>query len=306
MSDAQAWSPTDRRYRDEAAARRVRQQYRSMLELLDRPIERRWVDTAAGVTHVLTAGDEAAEPLVVFHGGNAINPMTLPWLLPLADEYHLIAPDTIGHPGFSAPTRLDPSTDAYGRWAIDVLDALAIDSARMVGLSYGAGIILKTAAVAPTRIERAGLIVPAGFGSTSRLRLLARMAVPLVRYRLIPTRRNLLRAIEPLCHDPETTLDPATLDTLEVLLSGMRPETELPSPVTRSELADFEAPTFVAVATDDLLFPPEVVLPRAHEVISNLEVVMRLEGEAHMPSPEARETMLRYLRPFLTGASKYP
>lgn len=34
--------------------------------------------------------------------------MTLAWFTDLVDSYRLIAPDTIGQPGYSAETRFDP------------------------------------------------------------------------------------------------------------------------------------------------------------------------------------------------------
>ena len=93
---------------------------------------------------------------------NATNPLTLAWYSGLADEFRLIAPDTIGHPGKSAETRLDPQEEEYGEWVVDLLDAFALQSAPMIGTSYGAGIMLRTAAVAPNRIDRAAMVVPAG------------------------------------------------------------------------------------------------------------------------------------------------
>lgn len=306
MSTGRAHASVDRRYKSEAAARRIRTCYRALLETVDRPVERRWVETPAGVTHVLEVGPADAPPLVVFHGGNTINPVTLPWFLPLADNYRILAPDTIGQPGFSAPTRLDPTSLDYGRWVASLLDGLEIDSARMLGLSYGAGILLQAAAVAPSRIDRAALIVPSGLSSPPWPALLAEVAVPFLRYRLVPSRTNLLGLLEVLCADPETALDPLAIDAIEAVIRGVRVERKLPKVVTAEELSDFEAPTLVAVASDDVLFPPEQVLPQAKEVISNLEVVMRLADERHIPGPAARETMRRYLRPFFDGESKRP
>ena len=89
--------------------------------------ESRMVPTRFGQTHVLLAGPEAAPPLVLLHGGNTINPSMLAWANSLVGKYRLYAPDTIGHPGKSAPVRLSPRDDSYGQWAVDVLDGLGLD-----------------------------------------------------------------------------------------------------------------------------------------------------------------------------------
>lgn len=133
-------------YRSPAGRRALEQAYGDALERLGAEVTERYVDTRYGETHVLLAGPASGDPVVVLHGGNATNPMTLAWYESLAGEYRLIAPDTIGKPGFSAETRVDPRGDAYGEWVVDLLDAFDIEAAPMIGTSYGAGIVLRTAA----------------------------------------------------------------------------------------------------------------------------------------------------------------
>ena len=77
----------------------------------------RMVDTRFGATHVLVAGPEDGQPVVVTHGGNSITPQGLGGMLPLLKQeyYRLYAPDTIGHPGKSAQVRLSASDQSYGQ-----------------------------------------------------------------------------------------------------------------------------------------------------------------------------------------------
>lgn len=286
-------------YRSDRAERRIKQTYRSMLDDLGRPVERRWVETRHGVTHVLAAGDADAPPLLVFHGGNAINPITLPWVLPLADEHRLLAPDTIGQPGFSDPNRLSPYESAYAEWVADLLDGFGLERTPMLGFSYGAGIILRVAAYAPDRVDRAALVVPAGLGSASLLDFGVELLWPVVRYRIAPSRANLEAAVQPLFTEPVAAVDDRVIDAIAAVMSGTRIDRRMPPAATADELAGYEAPTLVAAATDDILFPPDVVIPRARSVLHNLEVIMRLEGERHIPKPAAVASLRRYLRAFL-------
>src|SRR5512145_317993 len=103
--------------------------------------ESRVVSTRFGKTHVLVTGPEDGMPVVMLHGGNSINPETLGWIIPLMERYRIYAPDTIGHPGKSAPVRLSPRDNSYGQWLADVLDGLELAQVALMGGSYGAGIL---------------------------------------------------------------------------------------------------------------------------------------------------------------------
>ncbi|WP_233713490.1 alpha/beta fold hydrolase [Lederbergia citri] len=69
-------------------------------------VERMYVETSYGKTHVLIAGPKEGKPIFLFQGGNCINPMTLTWFIPLVEKYRIYAPDTIGHPGYSDENRI--------------------------------------------------------------------------------------------------------------------------------------------------------------------------------------------------------
>lgn len=83
---------------------------RAVQSLLDGSIEEHWIDTEAGNPHLLTAGDPSKSPVVVLQEANITTPVTLSWFQALADDYHLIAPDTPGQPGRTmsvAPPSMD-------------------------------------------------------------------------------------------------------------------------------------------------------------------------------------------------------
>ena len=83
--------------------------------------ESSFIDTRYGKTHVVATGLAGAQPIIVFHGGNMISPISFAWFVKLANRYRIYAPDTVGHPGRSAETRLNPRTFQYGQWAADVI-----------------------------------------------------------------------------------------------------------------------------------------------------------------------------------------
>lgn len=178
--------------------------YDEAVSRLDQHLERQMVDTRFGVTHVLATGPTAAPPVVVLAGGNFLNPYSLAWMLPGLRERRVYAPDTVGHPGHSAQTRLSPMDASYGVWIADLLDGLGLDRVPLIGSSYGAGIILRAAAVAPERIERAVLHVPSSIAAGSVWRMGIEAALPMLLFRADPSQSRLERAARPLAVESET------------------------------------------------------------------------------------------------------
>ncbi|WP_049930575.1 alpha/beta fold hydrolase [Halosimplex carlsbadense] len=272
-------------YRSSGGRRALEKVYTAAVEALDIEVDERYVETRHGQTHVLSAGPENGAPVVVFHGGNATNPLTLAWYSELADSYRLIAPDTIGQPGYSAETRVDPTGDAYGEWVVDLLDALDVQTARMIGTSYGGGIILRVASVAPERIDSAVLVVPAGFGTGPLVNML-KVGLPAILYRFLGAEWLLERSLTAMItrSDP----GPVVRDTVSASLRYVNLEREFPS-ATAGELGGFTAPVALFVAENDPFFPPEAVVPRARSRLPNLVKTEILDGEKHILSPEAQE-----------------
>jgi pimeloyl-ACP methyl ester carboxylesterase len=81
----------------------------------------------------------------------------------LAERFTVIAPDLLGH-GNSATPRGDYSLGAHASGARDVLTALGIERATVVGHSLGGGIAMQFAYQFPERCERMVLVASGGLG----------------------------------------------------------------------------------------------------------------------------------------------
>lgn len=281
-------------YRSSTGKQALEAVYTDAVENLDVEVDERYVETRYGKTHLLLAGPENGEPVVVFHGGNATNPMTLAWYAGLAEEYRLIAPDTIGQPGYSAETRFNPREDGYGEWVTDLLDAFEIHAAPMIGTSYGGGIVLRTAAVAPERIDRATLVVPAGFGTGSLISMM-QVGLPAILYRFLNSEWLLERVLTSIVTQPDP--DPVVQETIAASLRYVKLEREFPT-ATADELAGFTSPVALFVAENDPFFPPDVVVPCARSRLSSLSETVILDGEKHILSPEAQEKVTAAISKF--------
>ncbi len=240
--------------------------------------EARTVGTRFGDTHVIVAGPEDAPPLVVLQGGNFLNPLCLAWFMPLSGTHRLYAPGIIGQPGRSAQARPSARGDGHARWLLDVLDGLGLERPAFVGISYGGGLILRLAGLAPGRVARAVLVSPAGVAAGPIWPMVREVALPMLVYRASPGRERLLRAARPILSDPEEPY----VRQLGAVYRHVKLDRELPRAATREELSGYEGPTLLFAAEDDLFFPAEKVIPRATEIVSNLQTEA-LPGR-HVPS----------------------
>jgi pimeloyl-ACP methyl ester carboxylesterase len=273
---------------------------RAIGSLLNIPINDKWVDTRDGRTHLLTAGDPSAPPVLVFQGGNITTPVTLAWVQALADDYYLLAPDTPGQPG---KTTVETQA-AYSSWVGDLLDGLDLDSAAMLGISHGAGIVLEAAADIPDRIETASLVVPAGFGTPLSVDLL-RIVLPSLAYRLTGQQWLLDRALAPMFTQSISAVDEIVVETVGRALRTGDLRAEFPGPDEPAELASFEAPTLVITAEHDPFFPGERTCEQAERYLSSMTTCLMLTEERHFLSPEGQGHTVERIRPFLAehGAS---
>jgi pimeloyl-ACP methyl ester carboxylesterase len=256
--------------------------YDEALVRLGAGCESRTVGTRYGRTHVLLTGPEDAPPLVVLPGGNFLNPLCLAWFLPLARSHRLYAPDIVGQPGRSAQARPSAKGDGHARWLTDVLDGLGLERAPFVGISYGAGIALRLAGLAPERISRAALVSPAGIALGPVPRMVKEVVVPMLLYRASPSPGRLLRAARPILTEPE---DPYVRQ-LGAVYRHVRLDRELPRKATQGELSGYRSPTLLFAAAEDLFFPAETVVPRARQLIPDLQTET-LPGCRHVPSKRA-------------------
>src|SRR5207302_8504603 len=120
-------------------------------------------------------------PAVVLVHGLALSSTTWRYVMPtLAERFTVVAPDLLGH-GKSGKPRGDYSLGAYASGIRDLLVALDIERATIVGHSLGGGIAMQFGYQFPERCERLGLVAAGGPGKEVNGRLRA-VALPGAEY----------------------------------------------------------------------------------------------------------------------------
>src|SRR3954466_1326726 len=103
-------------------------------------------------------------PVVLIHGMVNSSRHWESVALRLADDYTVIAPDLIGH-GDSATPRGDYSLGAHAAAIRDLLSAIGVDRATIVGHSLGGGVAMQFFYQFPQRTERLVLVSSGGLGA---------------------------------------------------------------------------------------------------------------------------------------------
>jgi pimeloyl-ACP methyl ester carboxylesterase len=134
--------------------------------------------------HVIYRVAGSGPPIVLIHGMLNSSSHWQAVALNLAREYTVIAPDLVGH-GDSAAPRGDYSLGAHAASIRDLLAAIGIDRATLVGHSLGGGVAMQFFYQFPQRVERLVLVSSGGLG---------REVSPLLRTAALPGMSALLSA----------------------------------------------------------------------------------------------------------------
>ncbi len=259
---------------------------------------------------LVESGESQAPPVLLVHGFGASAyqwRFTLPVLA--AAGFHAIAPDLPGH-GFSqlAFPNGGYTREMYARRIWQLLDALSVTCAPVVGHSMGGAIAAEMTWQQPERISRLALLSPAGFGLVpERLRLLR--YIPDV---LAPLARPLAsRAASTLVlgdvYGPDggwTVRDEAELlapyaqpGIYRALLRTLKEfDFQLHS---NAQLRQLPNGTLVVFGTHDAVVRPVDIAARVRLIPEGRLVVLSRIG--HLPQVEAANEVARMLVEFVRG-----
>lgn len=291
--------PPARVFRSPEAAARQAAWYDRFLTAVPGPHDRRHVPTRFGPSHVLAAGDPAGPPLVALHGSLAGSAHLLGELAPLLARFRVYAPDLPGQSAHGPPARPDYADGTVPGWLGEVLDGLGLTApVDLFGVSLGGFYAHRLAAAAPARVRRLALLLPAGVANGSAWAGFTRVFLPLARYRLRPTDRNLRRLYAGLFTDWDDVWGPWLGDAMRDFALDLR----IPPLATPAALAGYAGPALVFGADGDVSFPGAKLVARARELLPQAETEL-LVGCKHGPptTPEFRHQLAARLAGFFAG-----
>jgi pimeloyl-ACP methyl ester carboxylesterase len=245
-------------------------------------LERTYIDTSFGKTHMLLAGPTDGKPLFIFQGGNCINPMTLSWFSPLINKYRVYAPDTIGHPGYSDQNRISAKDHSFALWITELMNYFNIERCAFIGPSYGAGIILRLAAFMPERIDCSILVSPAGMQLGSKITMIKKILIPLILFNITSSEKHLNQITNIMSANSMKEIDKQIIGDI---FKYIKLEQEMPKLTEKKELTNYNSPTLIIAGKEDIFFPANRLNKVAKEIIPNLTAFKTFDM-GHFPSEE--------------------
>lgn len=149
-------------FKSPAAKQLIMDVYDDLLRNWSAPYETMEVPTRHGSTFVIACGAPDAPPLVLLHGAGTNSAVWAADAARYCQQHRVYAVDLLGEPGRSAPNRPAWDSPAYAEWLSDVLDALEVRQAALVGISQGGWTALKFALSYPERVTMMALLCPGG------------------------------------------------------------------------------------------------------------------------------------------------
>lgn len=236
-------------YRSSHAEAELMRLYDARLEAWPTPHKSVFVDTTYGRVHVIVAGPEAAPPMVLLHASGVAS-----WSWSFNAEawnahYRTFAIDTLGDAGKSVLAdvgRYPRSGAEQAALYVQILDALGIARAPVVGASEGGFIGTNLALHVPERVRALVLLGPMGYAGTasSIVRIVATTFFP------FPA---LQRSTARWALGDSPAVDEALGEWFPLLLGGVLPAKLRPTAFAPDELHGLEVPVMLVLGENDRL-----------------------------------------------------
>ncbi|MBN2352888.1 MAG: alpha/beta hydrolase [Spirochaetales bacterium] len=252
------------------------------------------IETACGMTHIITCGNKAGKPVLLFHGhGNN----SLMWRYncgELGKRYHLFLIDTINDPGKSqASASFDPAHD-YASWIKELIAKLELEKASLIGHSKGGWLALNTAIFLPEHVEKIALLAPAvGINEKLDFRFFMKsMAVG-----MNPSIKNVTKYFEYIT-GPGREINPQYVEYVSRIIKGTSKKIIKHRRFSDSELASIKRPVLLLFGEYEVCNDYKAVMARAGKVFSDIEMKV-IPGTGHGLQGEDPELVNKTLADFL-------
>jgi len=135
--------------------------YDKVLAQLNTPHTEKYIDTSYGSTHVIHCGQGIGEKIVMLH---CMGFSSISWynnLKELSEHFDVYCIDTVGEPNKTLGNTVKITFDDYMKWLLQVLDGLKIETANLVGWSFGGFLATGFAINHPERAGKVCALSPA-------------------------------------------------------------------------------------------------------------------------------------------------
>ncbi|WP_234567243.1 alpha/beta fold hydrolase [Rhodohalobacter sp. 614A] len=283
-------------FRSESAKEKLEEWYQTFHKKIDAPTESIHVETSFGSNHVLKAGDESKPVLVCLHSMLTSSAHLVSEIQRLLKHYYIIAPDLPGQSVRGLETRFSYSDNSFADWLLEIIDNLGLEKINLLGVSLGGFAALQFAKNHPEKVQHLVLIVPAGIVRGSTWEGIRKMAIPSMLYQFNQTEERLKKFVDPLL----STWDDDWGHYIGDSFTLFKPDFRIPPLISDEELKEWDIPTYVFAAEEDISFPGKPMVQKLK--INNPDIQTYLMKDCkHSPptTPEFRKWLSKKILSFL-------
>ncbi len=274
---------SDSVFKTETRRDKFRSYYNQVLSQF--PFGQQFIKTTFGQTFILTAGQESGPPIILLHGSCSNSAFWFPEIMALSSNYRVFAIDIIGEAGNSEEYRPDLNSDAFAIWMKDVLDALGLEKAIIIGNSLGGWMALKFTTAYPERVSRLALIASAGLAEI-RPQFLSNVAQTEQMGGTVPVDPAIIG---------ENDIPKEVLAFMHLIVESYNPIQHLPV-LTDGQLQQLNMPVLFIDGEDDVIIDAGQSAQRLSQLLPSAEIHL-LKKCGHVVT-----NSIEYIIPFLAKA----
>jgi pimeloyl-ACP methyl ester carboxylesterase len=285
-------------FRSHAGELEYLEAYDATLKQWPVPYEEIYIPTRFGDTHVVASGPKDADSIILLHPSGSAATIWCRNVGPLGKHFRTLAVDTISEPNKSILTRaIDKRHQRmdFADWTADLFNGLKIESAHIIGNSFGGFLALNTVLYLPQRVRKCILISPAAtflqiwpwYWHFLPARIVGS---------LIGSRRMFLRAYEWIWQDFPIEEHLSRLRTINAIEG--RPQHSFPTVFSDDELRRIRTPILLLVGDHEVIYEPERVIRQASRAIAGLKTKIILNAN-HNAEYTAADEVNREIEAFL-------
>jgi pimeloyl-ACP methyl ester carboxylesterase len=241
------------------------------------PPERVWLSTPFGRTFACAAGPKDAPAVFLVPGMGCSGVAWAAQIEALVGTHRIYAVDLPGNSGRSEPVRSPRTFTDHARWFVEVLDALGLEKADYVGMSYGGCVGAHIALASPERIRRLVLMAPAA----TLLPVSAGLWWSTLPLLVWPSRANQASALRWMAVAPSEGREryEDLMEKVTDVMHSARVRTGITMPAWPRVLRDDElrrigVPTLVVIGDKEKIYDARAALARAEAHIPNVKTTL--------------------------------
>lgn len=278
-------------YKSETGKAEILNLYDQKLKDLNINYQYKTVETTFGKTNVIITGDASKPPILIVHGSNGCAPIALETYFGLDTHFQVFAVDVLAQPNKSAEIRLSMKNDDYGKWLHEVIDNLELKNVTLAGFSFGGLVILKALEFKDANIKDVFLTAPAYIVNGNPLRALFKVFIPMKRYMKTKKAKYVERFLKELFTESDAF---ASQFLSKVFLDFKMDFTPVPV-INRREANAIITPITLIAAKNDIMFPGEKMIKRAHKIFPSLKETILLEESKHVQNSDDNKRIVNLI-----------